>query len=335
MGITFGRSGRANLFQICRGIWMFAIKAARTNFRVDSRIGLCVAYSTVYEALKEMAKQKQLDLQHGIKSGKHFTVVFDNIQTYIKQRDHRIGKENRMITGLAATAIEMDGYSSEAFNLKDLLDRQAHQERKQLTPELIMGDFDIPHLQNVATVHFLQALIDFVPSLSVYRQRMTELAKVLQKTPVSPTRKSNITPLATNSADEMHIQGMKQGVLDFLSTQMGITAENLNNTVSILSGDGKTYAMLLLLKKALSPEEGDFDSLRWIYPLLELWHTKWTDLSRVVRTHWGTTDDPSSLSAIAEVSNCPTPSDLRKVDFFDGSHLVNLALDAHLLNCWE
>lgn len=164
---------------------------------------------------------------------------------------------------------------------------------------------------------------------------MAELAKVLARTPIPPTRKSNITPLATNSADEMHIQGMKQGVLDFLSTQMGITAENLNNTISILSGDGKTYSMLLLLKKSLSPEEGDFESLRWIYPLLELWHTKWTDLSRVVRAHWGTTDDPSSLAAIAEVSNCPTPSDLRKVDFFDGSHLVNLALDAHLLNCWE
>jgi len=335
MAITFGRSGRANIFPICRGIWMFATKAARTNFRVDSRIGLCVAQSTVYDALKEMAKQKQSDLKRAIESGKHFSVVFDNIQTYIKQRDRRIGRENRMITGLAATAIEMEDYSPEAFNLKDLLDRQARQERKQLTPELIMADSDLPHLKNITTVHFLQALIDFVPSLSIHRQRMAELAKVLARTPIPPTRKSNITPLATNSADEMHIQGMKQGVLDFLSTQMGITAENLNNTLSILSGDGKTYSMLLLLKKSLSPEEGDFESLRWIYPLLELWHTKWTDLSRVVRAHWGTTDDPSSLAAIAEVSNCPTPSDLRKVDFFDGSHLVNLALDAHLLNCWE
>lgn len=104
---------------------MFATKAARTNFRVDSRIGLCVAQSTVYDALKEMAKQKQSDLKRAIESGKHFSVVFDNIQTYIKQRDHRIGRENRMITGLAATAIEMEDYSPEAFNLKDLLDRQA------------------------------------------------------------------------------------------------------------------------------------------------------------------------------------------------------------------
>jgi hypothetical protein len=68
MAITFGRSGQANILPICRGIWMFAIKAARTNFRVDSRIGRCVAHSTVYDALKEMAKQKQSDLKRAVES---------------------------------------------------------------------------------------------------------------------------------------------------------------------------------------------------------------------------------------------------------------------------
>ncbi|KIM37166.1 hypothetical protein M413DRAFT_13521 [Hebeloma cylindrosporum] len=201
MAITFGHSGHANIFLICRGIWMFATKAAHTNFCVDSCMGLCVAQSTVYEALKEMAKQKQIDLKHGVHSGKHFTVVFDNIQTYIKQRGRCIGRENHMITGLAATAIEMEDYSPEA-----------RQEQKQLTPELIMGDFDIPHLRNIATVHFLQVLTDFMPSLSIYHPKKAELAKILAKTPISPTQKSNITPLATNSTDEMHVQGVKQEI---------------------------------------------------------------------------------------------------------------------------
>ena len=47
-----------------------------------------------------------------------------------------------MITGLAATAVEMEDYAPDAFNLKDLLDRQVCQERKQLTTELIMEDLD-------------------------------------------------------------------------------------------------------------------------------------------------------------------------------------------------
>ena len=98
MALVFGRSNRANLYPICRGIWMFATKAANTNFRVDSRIGLCVAHSTVYESLKEMARQKGAELRNAVESGKRFIVVFDNVQAYMKQRDHRIGRESRKIT---------------------------------------------------------------------------------------------------------------------------------------------------------------------------------------------------------------------------------------------
>ena len=76
-----------------------------------------------------------------------------------------------MITGLAATAVEMEDYAPDASNLKDLLDRQVHQERKQLTTELIMEDLDFQHLAKVAKVHFLQCLTNFVPALAVYQKK--------------------------------------------------------------------------------------------------------------------------------------------------------------------
>ena len=85
MALVFGHSNRANLYPMCRGIWMFTTKAANTNFCVDSCIGLCVAHSTVYKALKKMAKQKGIELKKAVKLGKHFIVVFDNVQAYMKQ----------------------------------------------------------------------------------------------------------------------------------------------------------------------------------------------------------------------------------------------------------
>jgi hypothetical protein len=135
----------------------------------------------------------------------------------------------------------------------------------------------------------------------------------------------------------MLVQEMKQGVLDFATVQMGLDEETLNGRCSIYSGDGKTFDQLLKLKKYLAAEEGDFDSFCWIVPLLELWPTKWTDLSRVVHTHRGKDfpDNPSTLGCATKLAECPTPSDLRKVDFYDGAHIVNLTLDAHFLNTWE
>ena len=41
------------------------------------------------------------------------------------------------------------------------------------------------------------------------------------------------------------------------------------------------------------------------------------------------------LGCAAKLAECPAPSDLHKVDFYDSEHIVNLTLDAHLLNMWE
>jgi hypothetical protein len=203
---------------------------------------------------------------------------------------------------------------------------------------MILDDINAAHLENVATLDILDTLIGFVPVLSIYSKTVKTWSEdTLSIHPIPKNRKTNITPLATNSADEMLVQEMKHGVLDFATTQMGLNEETLNGQCWIFSGDGKTFDQLLKLKKYLAAEEGDFESFRWLVPLLELWHTKWTDLSRVVRTHWGKDfpNDPSTLGCAAKLAECPTPSDLRKVDFYDGAHIVNLTLDAHLLNIWE
>ncbi|KAH7903329.1 hypothetical protein BJ138DRAFT_1120498 [Hygrophoropsis aurantiaca] len=340
MELTFLASGRTTLYPICRGVYLFAMKAHKSLFRVESRLGRSVVFETVYKSLRTMAHARLEELKDATRvgSGRYFWVVGDNIQAYSKQRDHRIGRESRMIKGFAGTAIEMKGVNPEAFDVKELVRRQTLQERKQLTVDLILADLDSPHLEKVAALQFLITLIEFVPSLSIHHNELISEFKNIAKNQINPTRHSKIFPLATNSADEIYVQGMKEAVLDFLSTQMNITEETLGGRVTIFSGDGKTFDQLGRLKKFLSMHKGDFDALRFVVPMLELWHTKWTDLSRIVRTHWGGEDtrgDPSTLSCLAGTAECPTPSDLRKVDFYNGAHLVNLALDAHILNIWE
>ncbi|RDB15452.1 hypothetical protein Hypma_004158 [Hypsizygus marmoreus] len=339
MSMTFGRSNRASLFQLCRGIWLFAVKAPSTVYRVESRLGLSVTVSTVYNALKEMAEQKRTELREAFLpgSGRFFNVVIDNTQTYAKVRDPRLGRENQMITGLVGTAVEMENFDPQAFNLRELLARQALQEHKGLSADLISDDLNGEHLQNVDTIQFIQAIVGFAPKLSekYHKETVALTALLLTKKPIPPNCRSKVSPLATNSADEMRPQGLKEGVLDFMAFQMGLSSTTLDNKGHLMSGDGKTFNMFLLLMKLLGMEEGDFESFRWLIPLLEIWHTKWTDLSRVIRAHWGISNDPSSLACMAKLARCPTPSDLKKVDFYSGAHLIDLALDAHLLNCWE
>lgn len=307
-------------------------------FRVDSRLAQSVSHASVYAALSSMSSATKNHLREAVREGggRYFLIVSDNIQTYAKQRDHRIGRENRMIKGLAATAVEMQDVDPQGFDTKELIRRQGLHERKTLTVDTITEDIDWEHLERAASYQFLEAIIKFVPALSVYRKQLDELSKTsLEINPIPPTRHTNVTPLATNSSDEMYVQELKHGVLDFLSTQMGVDADSYDGRAWIFSGDGKTFDQLLKMRKYLSVDEQEFSSFRWLVPLLELWHTKWTDLSRIIRTHWGVKTDSSSLAALADTIDYSTPSNLRKVDFYQGARLVNLALDAHLINCWE
>lgn len=338
--MTFNRSSRANMYALARGVWLYGSKAHQSIFRVESRLAQSVSYETVRTALRNMAEAVRNDLRNIGVNEKHrwFSIVGDNVQTYSKERIHRIGRQSKMIKGFAGTAVEMLDFDPAALDLKELLERRAKMERRGLTADMILGDIDFDHLTHVATLQFLRALLTFVPALSCYQAELdTWISENLQKHQINPHRLTHIIPLATNSADEMTAQGMKEAIVDFLTVQMGINDETVDNRPMIFSGDGKTFDMVLKVMKYLSPHDGDVESLRCVVSLLELWHTKWTDLNRVVRTHWGKghEHDPSTLAFVAAATDCPTPSDLRKVDFYAGAHLVDLALDGHILNCWE
>jgi hypothetical protein len=122
MSMTFGQSDRTSKYALCRGIWYFAVKAHHSIFRVESWLGQSVAYASVYAALHGMAEQKQEDLKIALHAGSgwHVITVSNNIQTFQKPLDHRIGQENKMIKGLTGTAVEMQDVDPDALNLEEL-----------------------------------------------------------------------------------------------------------------------------------------------------------------------------------------------------------------------
>lgn len=71
----------------------------------------------------------------------------------------------------------MEDYDPDAFDLRAFVERQSKQERRQLTTEMILEDID--ELESVSIVHFLQALLNFVPKLSaVYKDDLKSLMSV-------------------------------------------------------------------------------------------------------------------------------------------------------------
>lgn len=307
-------------------------------YRVGSRLAQNTAYSTVRSALLTMASKKRTDLQ------RHFTdtnqkplmVVFDNIQAYARRRDHRIGTKNQMILGTGGTAVEMEDCAHNAFDLEPILERLERGVRRKLTPEDILRDIDTAHFDTVFKFHWLVVLVMFVPSCDIYRTEVSNLfAERTRKHQINPNRHTIVHPLGTNSENEVSLRGMLAALRDFLS-QLGITSTR--GRLMFFSGDGKSFELMHQVRRYLSGTKSDLLSLRFIRPVLELWHTKWTDLSRICRSHWGgkhTTTDPSTLGFMARAINSPTPSDFQKVEFYPNARLVKTVVHGHMLECWE
>ncbi|KAJ7620923.1 hypothetical protein B0H17DRAFT_1151872, partial [Mycena rosella] len=72
---------------------------------------------------------------------------------------------------------------------------------------------------------------------------------------------------------------------------------------------------------------------------LPVWHTKWKDVIRIFQTHWGRTTgkntNPASLGFSAARIGRSAPANMKKVEFYTGTQLLYLVLDAKLLDIWR
>lgn len=339
--ILFSRNQFTNLLQLCRGIHLFATKAHQSLFRLGSRNGHNVSYGSTRAALIQMSLAKQHYLRQLTEKGHPLWLCMDNIQYKTINRDHRIGSSGRMVIGTSGTAIEMEDCPPNAFDLAAWVKKVHESPRRTSTLEDLRNDIDWAHLEKVRALHWLDALVLFVPDLlAVYGGRVEFVFQTeLRKHQINPNRHTKIHPLATNGANEVTIQGMKDALLDFLE-QIGITKSTYSGKIQLFSGDGKSFEVARNVKAFRSGHFEAFSSFEHILELPEMWHTKWTEGCRICSGAWGdmeegTDCDPSSLGYMAKAIKVPTPSDLRKVDFYSCARLIKVTAQAHMLNCWE
>lgn len=315
----------------------FAYGVPYDVFAYNSRVGTSVSYWSVCKHLKDLSEEEaQIVFNVGRDPGRGVVIVMDNVQNFHLQRDPRIGRENTMNVGLAATLIEIDGVDPRAFSLDDKRLRLMNSEREALTVGRLLSFINGPHIETVCGLHWLRTLVNYIPSLSHLKEQVSMLFWTRAQKFQLPIKANKVHPLATSSNNETVNTELKDALMDFLS-QIGHAENDYPRQLILASGDGMTYEKILQLKKYLQFHEDDLLSLNLLEPVLALWHTMWTDLSRIFETHWGESlsTDPSTLSYSAAKIGRPQPANLKKVDYYPHSELAYLILDIRMLDCWR
>lgn len=223
------------------------------------------------------------------------------------------------------------------FNLADKRKLIAQNRRKYVTVDMLLGFLDQADADFTGTLHVLDTLVRCIPSLKPLLKEVSMRFAATAKISM-PAGPAIVHPLACNGKKETISTELKDGMLDFLQ-QIGQTPENYLKRKLPVGGDGLTYAMLLQLQIYLQWHDHPFKSLEIMEPQLQVWHTKWTDVIRIFQTHSGRTTgkqtNPASLGFSAAKIGRAAPSNMKKVEFYPGTQLLYLVLDAKVLDIWR
>ncbi|KAJ7822563.1 hypothetical protein B0H14DRAFT_2370690, partial [Mycena olivaceomarginata] len=94
--------------------------------------------------------------------------VLDNVQMLCRQRDHRLGRQDILKVGCAATAILLEDCAPGAFDLQVHLDlvNVMKQERKEMTTESLYEAIDWDYIHELTALHWVRILVTFIPQLA-------------------------------------------------------------------------------------------------------------------------------------------------------------------------
>lgn len=341
--LNFACNRNAKRLPVFNGILFLANGATQTVLDYASRLCLAPSYSNMFDVLRTLSEDEAQKVKSiGEDPARGLDLTFDNVQTFTRQWEPRIGRENVMKIGMAGTVVELADFNPQAVNLERR--RQCIDEGKPEKTSLRTSDLtkllDASHNRTVGALHWLQILVTYVPQLKSYlkgiRERFRTEPSGSMRLDRGKARKSSIHPLATSAKNEASSTDLREGLVDFLE-QVGQTPEHHHPRIVLVGGDGLTFEQLVKLKQLAQFQDPPFKNFEIIQPYLQLWHTEWTDLCRLFVAHFGKdgSHDPSTIGHSSAKIGFKQPANLAKLDYYPHSHHLYRILDARILDCWR
>lgn len=241
--------------QIFNGILYYSSGASHTILGHTSRMGITTSYNDILSTLRKLSEDEAKKLE---KIGNDPTcgldLVFDNVQTYAKQWEMRIGRENVMKVGMAATAVEIDHFDPEAVGLgkRRQLIHEGKEKKMALMVEGVLALLNRDHIRMIGALHWLQILTAYIPQLEKYKGHVRAMFQTKPPANMRLDRdgvhRTIVHPLATSGKSETAVRELKDGLVDFLE-QMGQTPDSFQQRIVFARGDGLTFEQMGNLKR--------------------------------------------------------------------------------------
>ncbi|GJE92463.1 hypothetical protein PsYK624_086170 [Phanerochaete sordida] len=324
-------------FQKLIGVWLFANGAAVEIFAILCRLGLSAAYTTTLHVLQDLTDSAKKTVQH-YAAARAVMVVYDNINRMRRVWDPDLGQKGTMDSGTAATLIILDACEDpiKAFDLEALRRAKEERHREKLDLERLRTRVDWQRVLDISAAHTAIFLVQEVAQIAHLQDELnTRLRTTLAIRRMKKGRRTTVLPLGTSSHEENSAQGNRDVLNDIVLGQLGLTKEKASELLMLIGGDQATVEKVRTLKRLLAHCPHGYDAYEWVLPIIQLWHMGWSDLERILSTHWGT--DITDISTLAFMNEHlgRNVKNVKRPDFYPAQALVFDTLRSDVVSCWR
>lgn len=314
------QSQQHNYFQRIMGIFFHASSCSKDVINTLAKAHICVSYDSTLAAIGALTEDAIRIVREAVLKDNWY-IIYDNINLFMTVTDQRVDNADTQINGATATIVP----GKELGNVDKPYNPQA---------TLMLDDF-LPDDQAVkdAKVASQFYLVDVL-------QRHHSTYKRISMPPIReirslPIEQSVTYPIPAMEIDQSSVEGNLE-ILKFIiaCTLLLPTTYFDNRKRVIIAGDQLTVARVETVQKLLDDDVTAFDRMEWALPALQLFHLLMNLCSLIVKTHFGESDDPGSLSFYVNKLKRKRVSE-GSSSFHAADELLRNVFDGKVLRLWR
>lgn len=332
--LLYLRNRATNILPLIFGIFVKVGGASSRVVATLNQLGASVSTRTIDRVkvlLSDDAVERAKDL---FRSNRLFSIIFDNINIYVRKSEQRVDNQNTMIH---ATNIALLVLPPEADPAGEHLEKKLAMRGKRgedgrgdcirLTKE------DQEYFGKAFTAIIAQMLCAYWPGREQWKN-----VKEMEKTVA--TMSPSIRPLKPHKTETFPMgvvnvnEGSKKGVirvLEEIQAMSTLAEDDFTQKVRIVKGDLGTVRLLRSARRDRADDVGPMEQLSYIQELSELFHWALNATHMLMRVHLGNAvQDPGSLSNHKDL--LARVWDVNKPNYAAAKALLRHSLIARLLH---
>ena len=327
--LAYFQSVKANMMQTVIGNILFTASAHQSVHAMLNCMGIVTVYNSTIGRLHSLGPDKKVMLKvlgRTVIAGKiQLHLLYDNINQYHRAWRANLTTQNALESGMAGMVIIHRNVDPKVLDGMGFHQHKAEcVAKEELTYEKLKGDLDADHLEGAAIANIARILTKFVPELARFASDVNDLQYKKYAKHRIKSERTEYHPLQCTSYNEAYTQGNRDVILDAFINQLGISCKELEGRIFPVSGDQSTITRVCTLLSQTSTCRSWFTSQKWVLPLIELWHMKWSFLKGIYKAHWASRLGKGDIGLRFAADRLGCKINPEKVDFYPGFRLAEV-----------